>query len=607
MKRLYCFCQFLLLSACLATLAAQNQDSIKRVLIDSIRLVESVGNKQLELELSSTLGLLYNMAGKHDSARIYLNRALNLPGGREWHGGRLITNLANSYGFEGRYAEALKYYMEAFKVSEQLATKERTKGQGVGKINVLRTVANIAEIHCLTGNRKQALHYAEYGMKLYAEYAEAGNYSVNYMIPQILYVIGSVHLDNNELDKAETAMRKTCDMALSVCMDMIQNTGSPRNNYMYVAYGKEGLSRVCLARKDYDQAMKYAIEATKYANLNGDPSVTAKTLAAISDIYLAQGNYGESGRLAQKALDLFPAYLDVNPDAAFNVAAANLFAGDKENAYRHFKLYANRMKANTDKLFRETMAGMEIIYETEKKELRIADLEQQKLLYIFIGAFGLVLAIAIWGISRQKTRTEQKEKQLIAANAIFESEKRERERFARDLHDGVNGMLSAIRTELAATEHLQNIRDRIDNCIEEIRRLASGVMPVSLQRYGIKAALEDYCRSFPNVCFHFFGENKRIDEKIEMVVYYCAYELVHNSVKHSGATIINVQLIQENKRISLAVQDNGCGYDKEVAVQGVGIKSLHDRVRALNGKLEIVSSSETGTETTIELKIQKNA
>jgi signal transduction histidine kinase len=302
-------------------------------------------------------------------------------------------------------------------------------------------------------------------------------------------------------------------------------------------------------------------------------------------------------------MELFPVYPDVNPDAAFNVAAANLFAGNKEEAYRYFQLYADRIKANTDKQFRETMAGMEVIYETEKKELRIAKLEQEKILAVAIGAVAGLMAIMIWIIFRQKIRNEQKERQLVVANAVFESEKRERERFARDLHDGVNGMLSAIRIELATTEHLQNIRDCIDNCIEEIRRLASGVMPVSLQRYGMKAALEDYCRSFPNVCFHFFGENRRIDEKIELVVYYCAYELVHNSVRHSGASTINVQLIQENNRVSLAVQDNGCGYDKESSRQGVGLKSLRDRVTALNGKLEIESSPENGTETMIELKI----
>ena len=86
------------------------------------------------------------------------------------------------------------------------------------------------------------------------------------------------------------------------------------------------------------------------------------------------------------------------------------------------------------------------------------------------------------------------------------------------------------------------------------------------------------------------------------MIYYCAYELVNNSVKHSGATAINVQLVQENSRISLAVQDDGCGIDTGSPVQGIGLRSLRDRITAFNGKLEINSSPETGTETTIEIQ-----
>ncbi|MDR1454549.1 MAG: tetratricopeptide repeat protein [Tannerella sp.] len=584
-----------------ATLPAQKQDSINRLLIDSLKQeIEYAGNTQKELELSGALGIYYNISGKYDSARLYLSRALSLPGGKKYEGGRMITNLANTYGFEGRYAEALKYYMEALRVSEQLAA---AKDDALAKSNIIRTVANLSEIHYLTGNRRQALFYAERGMRLFVRHVRTGD-GIDYMIPQMLYVIGRVHLDRNELDMAEKAMQETCEVADAVCRKWLEDRNDPSGMYMYLAYGMEGLARVSLARKAYARALGEAMEALDFAERHGDPTVTAKILSALSDIYLAQGNYRECGRFAQKAVELFPAYSDVNPGAAFNAAAASLFSGHKEDAYRKFQLYADRMKANTDNLFRETMAGMEVIYETEKKEMRIARLEQEKIFIVIIGAIAGLLAIMTGVIFRQKIRNGQKEKQLVVASAVFEGEKRERERFARGLHDGINGMLSAIRIELAATEHPQNLRDRIDSCIEEIRRLASGVMPVSLQRYGMKAALEDYCRSFSNVFFHFFGENRRIDEKIELMLYYCTCELVHNSVRHSGASAINVQLIQEKKRISLTVQDNGCGYDKTSSGPGVGLKSLRDRITALHGKLEIVSSPEYGTETMIELGVR---
>ena len=588
---------------CGKIVAVQEPDAINHRVVDSVK--NAMNREKISIHEKTGilfhLGITYNSAGKYDSARICFNQALNLPGGKEFEGGRILSNLANSFGFDGQYPEALEYYLEALETGERLEIKGKTATDRThGQWNVVRAMANAAEIYYLMGNQEQALYYAEKARNK----IDATGTGDSYMSPQIYYVIASVYLTRGILDKAEEYMTKTYDIADRMCKTYIQQNGNPRGNLMYCSYGKEGLARVYLSRKEYDKAKKYAEEALDFAGQHGDPMTVAKVLSAFSDIYMAQEDYAESGRFATEAMKKSPEYLKLNPDIAFNIAVANLFAGDKEKAYGFLRIYSGQMKKNTDRQFRETMVSMEIQFETEKKELRISNLERQKILYISVGISAILFAVAIWIILRQKIKNEQKEKQLVAANAVFEGEKRERERFVRNLHDGVNGMLSAIRIELAATEHLQGIRDRIDGCIEEIRRLASGMMPVSLQRYGIKAALEDYCRSFPNVHFHFFGENKRIDEKIELAVYYCAYELVFNSVKHSGATNVNVQLIQENDRISLTVQDDGCGYDGKSSGQGVGLRSLRDRITALNGKLEIASSPENGTETTIEIQLR---
>ncbi|MDR2928521.1 MAG: sensor histidine kinase [Cytophagaceae bacterium] len=540
------------------------------------------------------LGISYNITGKFDSARIYLNRALSLTGGREYQGGRLITNLANSYGFEGRYVEALKYYMEALQVCERAATS--SYDQTLKQVNLVRTMANLAEVHYLTGNPKQALHYAIRASEINST---AG---VHYIMPQYLYVIASVHLGNGELIEAEKLMRETYAVADTICKSNIKWSGDASGMYMYVAYGLEGLARVSLARMAYAEAFDYAAQALYCAELHGDHSVTAKMLVTFSDIHLAQGNYAESGRYAQQALHLFPDYLKLNPNAAFNIATARLFTGNTGEAYRHFSLYSKQMKENTDNRFRETMAGMEAVYESEKKEMRITNLERRIILDVFISAGGVLLAVLVWIILRQKIKNERKEKQLAAANAVLEWEKKERKRFASDLHDGINGMLAAIKIKLATAEHLHSVRQQLDNCIETIRRMARGMMPASLERYGIKAALEDYCQLFPNVNFHFFGSDVRIEERLELTVYYCAYELVNNSYRHSGAENIHVQLVQDAASVSLTVQDDGCGFNPKTVASGAGLKNISNRIAAFGGTMDIASAH--GTEVYIELKIR---
>jgi signal transduction histidine kinase len=557
-----------------------------------------------DLERVSTLfgmGLYYNAISEYDSSRVYLEQALDLPGGREFEGGRIITNLGNSYGFQGRYAEALKYYLQAIDVGM------RDRKMRFGRINIVRSMGNAAEIYYLLGNQNQALHYANRANtaieELNKEYPPIDR-GYLYLSPQIQYIAGSVYLDRGETDKAEAYMKRTFEIADSM-VEISLRKGLSNGLFLYCAYGKEGLACVCLSQKEYGKALDYAAEALSFAEKNKDPMGIAKVWHTFSNIYLAQNRYEESGKCARKAMKFYPEIVKLNPGVLYNLAIAHLFAGNEEQSCEFFHAYSQQMKENTDKNFRETMASMEIQFEIENKDTRIAHLEQQKILYTCIGIAAVVLAIAIWIILAQKIKDERKEKQLIAANAVIEGGKRERQRIARNLHDSINGMLSAIRIELSTEEHLQGVCSRIDGCIEEIRRLASGVMPLALQRYGLKATLDDYCRSFPNVHFYFFGEDGRIDGKIELAVYYCAYELICNSIRHSGATSIDVQLIQGGDRVSLSVQDNGCGFNPELSKRGVGLKNIRDRLITFNGQLDINTSPGKGTETTIEIQYKK--
>ncbi|MDR1646098.1 MAG: sensor histidine kinase [Tannerellaceae bacterium] len=599
--RHYIFLFLFLLLCCLP--AAREEDhpgySHRDSLINLLNKQELATSE--EVEILFQLGLFYNNIGSYDAARFYLEKAIDLPEGREFECGRILVNLANSYIFQGQYAQALKYYLEALAVGEEVvATGKSEIERRPGQWNVIRAMANISETYYLIGNQSRALYYAQQADKALEV---TGNPEDRYIRPQVLYVIGSVYLDRGALDEAEAYMSKACLFADQLCRLYIELRGDPAGMHIYRAYGREGLARVYLARKDYARALDYADQGLVAARESNDPMVQAKAWSALSDIYREQGAYDASGRAALSALEINPDHISLDPGMAFNIAISNLFAGNKEKAYEFLRIYSSRMKEYTDKHFRETMSSMEIQFETEKKEMRIFNLERRQWYYLGLASSGILLALAAWTVYRLQMRRERTRKQLLAAHAVLEGERKERERFARDLHDGLGGMLSALKIELVNAGHSQNIRDHLDDCIGELRRIAIGVMPLSLHRFGMKAALEDYCHSFPHVCFRFFGEDRRIDEKMELVVYYCAYELVNNSVRHSGATVIHVQLIQDDDHVSLTVQDDGCGFDRESFAQGAGLKNLNDRVMAFNGKLDIASSPDNGTETVIELKI----
>lgn len=147
------------------------------------------------------------------------------------------------------------------------------------------------------------------------------------------------------------------------------------------------------------------------------------------------------------------------------------------------------------------------------------------------------------------------------------------------------------------------VLEMLDNSIQELRRVAHNMMPESLSRYGLKIALEDFCNSFSNVKFHFFGEENRLEKTLETTIYRAVHELVNNAVKHSQAETINVQLIQQEDVVSINVQDNGLGFKTDEDFKGRGLQNIQNRVNSVGGTMNIFSAPDKGTEISIDINI----
>src|SRR5690606_6996888 len=201
---------------------------------------------------------------------------------------------------------------------------------------------------------------------------------------------------------------------------------------------------------------------------------------------------------------------------------------------------------------------------------------------------------------------------FVAVQATLDGEAAERSRLAKDLHDGLGCMLSLVKfnlpdvkgggiLEAVDVSRFQKALGMLDDSIRELRRVAHHMMPESLLRYGLKASLSDFCAAIPIADFHYFGDETRLSEKLEIMVYRCIHELVGNALKHAEANHINVQLVQEADRISFTVQDDGKGFDQRRVTEGMGLKNVRQRVAAFQGDVHIYSSDK-GTEIHVELE-----
>jgi signal transduction histidine kinase len=284
---------------------------------------------------------------------------------------------------------------------------------------------------------------------------------------------------------------------------------------------------------------------------------------------------------------------------------------------------------------------LEALYQSEKKEKEINQLQHEKLVsvlmlkkrntIIFALFISIVLLIGIsilfyrnihhkrvisdqhLELQKQKIKELEREKQLVATQSLLEGETTERARISKDLHDGLGGMLSVVKLKIAnmkgnmimSEEHVATFSgaiEMLDNSISELRRVAHNLMPESLMKYGLNPALTDFCNNIEIVKYHFFGTDRRLDDKLEVAIYRIVHELVNNAIKHAEASLINVQFILEANRVSIVVQDNGKGFDlKQVDDNdSSGLKNIRSRVTSFGGKLDLFSAPGNGTEVTVE-------
>jgi signal transduction histidine kinase len=135
-------------------------------------------------------------------------------------------------------------------------------------------------------------------------------------------------------------------------------------------------------------------------------------------------------------------------------------------------------------------------------------------------------------------------------------------------------------------------------------------MPEMLTKFGLDEALKEYCNTINAtnlllVKYQSMGMDTRIEKSAEIIIYRIIQELLNNIMKHAAATEAMVQLIKEDSRFSIIVEDNGKGFDVGLLNdnKGAGLTSIRSRVDYLKGQLDIHSEAGKGTLVNIEFNI----
>lgn len=203
--------------------------------------------------------------------------------------------------------------------------------------------------------------------------------------------------------------------------------------------------------------------------------------------------------------------------------------------------------------------------------------------------------------------SEQLDELRASRNRLVEAHDAGRRSLERDIHDGAQSRLIALRLRLGVARVLAGDRDprltheldelgvEIDAAVRSLRDLARGLSPPLLEESGVAAALQAHGHSLPIPMRVTADSTRRYRPAVESAAYFCCLEATQNAVRHSGASTITVKIDGDDTSLRFLVRDDGCGFDPGRVRAGAGLANIDDRISALGGRTEIRSVRHQGT------------
>lgn len=210
------------------------------------------------------------------------------------------------------------------------------------------------------------------------------------------------------------------------------------------------------------------------------------------------------------------------------------------------------------------------------------------------------------------------EKRVLAA--VIKTEEQERQRFAKELHDGLGPLLSVIKMLVSGfdannstdvNEKIKlNLKQAVDEAITGVRDVSANISPHILNNFGLKDAVEAFIkrlRQAENFDIQFTSnlKSERFNYNVEVIMYRVICELINNTLRHAMATRIKIDLQTDEQTLYLEYMDNGIGFDvnAEERGKGMGLTNMRYRLQSGNGDIDIVSEHGKGMRANAYLRL----
>ena len=397
-----------------------------------------------------------------------------------------------------------------------------------------------------------------------------------------------------------------------------------------LSYSLEYLSSVLSEKEQFTEARKLLETSLAIRQKKGDKLGEAMVVNNIGELLLQQNKPDE-------AIVQFAAARQLSRELQFKDLTANTYTMEAE---AHHKL-RNDAAAYTalqsyvsihDELLNEkrtaAMEELQTRYDTEKKEQQNKLLSEENkikslqiaqrniallatLILIVLAGFTSYLIYNRNRLRREAIRQQEHlEEQAARMAAVMEAEETERQRLARELHDGVGQILAATRRSLQyVTAADSQPLDLLDESIREVRQLSHTMMPPSIRNKNLIEALTDLAvrtrqtsklKVETQWCD---ADNLKLQPSQTLMLYRAIQEIISNTLRHAAATSLHLEVVNHGTDVNIMIYDDGKGFDKNQSSAGLGLRNIQSRIQFIGGTLELDAQPGRGVTYNIDIPI----
>lgn len=552
-----------------------------------------LGNKYFIALVLGNIGNIYYLQGNYPQALEYDIQSLTI---NKETGNKLglaleLNSIGNIYYFQGNYPQALEYDLQALNINQEVGNKHGTTID----------LCNIGNIFNDQGNFQKAL---EYYLKALAKAQEIGD---KITAESSLSNIGNVYYALRNYSLALEYWSKALTKA--------QEIGKKDD----IAINLNNIGNIYTNQGNYTKALEYCFKALAITREIGDKVDISKLYNDIGDIYTKQKKYSTAKKILDSALAISQNIGDkkYTENVYASLALYDSATGNYKNAFEDYKKSVIYHDSLINKSNNKKIVQAEMNFEFEQKQAAdkaeqnrndlIAEQKRKKEAIIrnsIIAISSILIITIIAGLLyinyNRKLRSQQ---QKFSRQLILNIDD-ERKRISINLHDDIGQLLSIIKSKIIRsntlqTSELNDLENDVGHIIEHTRNISKELYPSALEKIGLLRYIASFMENIQSATgmecsFEISDKVNYLPIATQAQVARIIQECTNNTIKHSGATGLKISIYEKDKEFTLIYQDNGKGLKSGINYNGIGLLSIHERGRILNGAVTIDEKNENG-------------